>query len=392
VRLTIPVPRRSLRAPTLRWSRILTTLLGAACSGSAASREDPLEFDHGELGVTALTSELVSAASVLGIPIDITVVDSFVLVTDLTGTPFLHIFSARAGTHLVSLGVRGEGPGEFGVAPILVGARSGERDVFLYDPMLQRFTVVRIGTDFDGGLARFVPDVPVLEPPIVLGVAHGPDHGFVVTKWEADSGIQVHLHDSTGQRRSSSRPIDFDDARLPRGQLAEGYTAVLCSDESRGRLALAYRYAGRVDLLESHHSVANRAKVPFAFQPHLEPNPVTRTLAFKSGASGVRRGYSDCVAAGDKVYALFWGRRRASRRDGWPEMPQSYVHVFDWGGELTEVLELDHGAIAIALADSGRMLYSLTRAESPGGIAVRRSRIPPSSPRQPALSRKESAQ
>lgn len=54
-------------------------------------------------------------------------------------------------------------------------------------------------------------------------------------------------------------------------------------------------------------------------------------------------------------------------------MSRSYVHVFDWAGDLIEVLELDHGAIAIALADSGRMLYSITREESPGGIAVRRS-------------------
>ncbi len=367
------VGHRRVHASTRLLCLVISSVVGASACSPAV--DTPFELDHSSWSPIRLASEVVNQDPALGLPTDIVVWGEVLAVSDLSGDPYLHIISRASGERLASFGRRGEGPGEFGTVPTLLGTIPGTDTLLLFDPMLQRLTVLPPRTSVAGdewaGRAG-----PVIEPPGALDIGLLAEGNLLVAKWDAELGIRLNLHDPVGKRIVEGSPIDLLDARLPPGELASGYSLMLCPHTSTPSVAVAYRYAGRLDLFGPDVKVAGSARVPFSFLPHLEPNPVTGKLAFKSGEPGTRRAYSSCTSTSDELLALFWGRRREPATRKWPEMTRSYIHVFDWNGELKRVLELDHGAGAITVDSTGRFLYSIAREESAGGVAVHLTRLP----------------
>ena len=347
---------------------LLATLLGCSPeepSANAADGKLPVPID-------TLTSQEVATSPFFGSLTAVAVIDDRILLVDGSGEPFLHVVDPATGTVVRSMGRHGEGPGEYGIAPMVAGQWAGARGrVALFDAMIGRLSVVSIGdADASPGESqpRSIADLPVLQVRMMDG------GGYATTRWDAAKGLQVTHYDSLGTRMASLDSLAIDDVRLPLRELSGAYSHTLCGRPGARDVALVYRYTGRIDLVVADRAHVVRAALPFTFLPHLAPNPLTSQLAFKSGEAGTRRAYLDCVGSSTRLYALFDGGYH-HRLGQDPVRTNSVVHAFDWDGKMIGAIQLDHAARAIAIDASGRILYSVTGNASELGPALRRTNL-----------------
>ena len=347
-------------------------LLGAmlGCTAGKPAGEAPDEVLA--VPIDTLTSQEVATSPFFGSLTAVAVVDDRILLVDGSGEPFLHVVDPATGTVLRSMGRHGQGPGEFGVAPMVVGQWTGARGrVALFDPMIGRLTEVSIGeaaASAGESQPRSLPELPVLQVRLNDG------GGYATTRWDAAKGLQVTQYDSLGTRTASLDSLAIDDGRLPLRELSGAYSHTLCVRPEFRDVALVYRYAARIDLVLADRPQAVRAALPFTFLPHLTPNPLTSQLAFKSGEAGTRRAYLGCVGSVTRLYALFDGGFN-HLRDQNTVPTNSIVHLFDWNGKMLGAIQLDHPARAIAIDTAGRVLYSVTGNASELGPSLRRTNL-----------------
>lgn len=322
--------------------------------------------------IDTLTSQEVANSPFFGSLTGLAVIDDRILIVDGSGEPFLHVVDPTTGTVLRSMGRHGQGPGEYGVAPMVVGQWTGARGrVALFDAMIGRLSVVSIDeTDASASESQpsAIPDLPVLQVRMMDG------GGYATTRWDAAKGLQVTHYDSLGTRMASLDSLAIDDVRLPLRELSGAYSHTLCVRPGARDVALVYRYTGRIDLVMADRAQVVRAALPFTFLPHLAPNPLTSQLAFKSGEAGTRRAYLDCVGSSMRLYALFDGgfHHRLGQDVG---STNSIVHLFDWDGKMVGAIQLDHAARAIAIDATGRLLYTVTGNASDAGPSLRRTSV-----------------
>ncbi|MBP6442425.1 MAG: hypothetical protein KA267_00245 [Gemmatimonadales bacterium] len=340
------------------------------CTAEKPGREAPDELLA--VPIDTLTSTEVVTSPFFGSLTAVAVIDDRILLVDGSGEPFLHLVDPATGTVVRSMGRHGQGPREYGVAPMVAGQWSGARGrVALFDAMIGRLSVVSIGdADASPGESqpRAIPELPVLQVRMMDG------GGSATTRWDAARGLQVTQYDSLGTRTASLDSLAIDDARLPLRELSGAYSHTLCVRPESRDVALVYRYTGRIDLVVADRAHVVRAALPFTFLPHLAPNPLTSQLAFKSGEAGTRRAYLDCVGSSTRLYALFDGGYH-HRLGQDPVRTNSVVHAFDWDGKMVGAIQLDHAARAIAIDASGRILYSVTGNASELGPALRRTNL-----------------
>ncbi|NIU77657.1 MAG: hypothetical protein GWN71_30125, partial [Gammaproteobacteria bacterium] len=90
---------------------------------------------------------------------------------------------------------------------------------------------------------------------------------------------------------------------------------------------------------------------PFDFEPVFEVGRKNGQPSLATGAD-LRFGYVDVATTEDRIYALFSGQTRGGAPPG-RAVFGLYVHVYDWTGQLREVLELDRPAISVAVTEDG---------------------------------------
>ena len=352
---------------------IFTLILTAACSDASTG---PVEFSHEGIRVVSLPSTILSASPVLGVPVSIGVAGQNVVVSDMLGAPYIHVFDTESGQLRGSLGRRGEGPADFLTAPTILGeAPNLPPNVQVYDEMNQRITTLDLRSLRVPDSTWPVAPIWGLVPQGIQDVSPADTNEIMATVFSS-SGLTVRRYSQIAGVQDTLGVVDLADARLPVAQMLAAYTHHLCTQSAGRRFAILYHYAGRIDMFEASTSHPINVKIPFPYLPHLEPNPISRALGFKSGAAGVRRGYVGCASTNKYLFALFRGRLRGKRGKG-NTVDHIFVHIFDWDGSLLKVVRLDHAAIAIAVDPAARFLYSITLPEDPGPIALRRTKLMP---------------
>jgi sugar lactone lactonase YvrE len=141
---------------------------------------------------------------------------------------------------------------------------------------------------------------------------------------------------------------------------------VLCVVPTAQRIAMLFAGGGRIDIHDSTGRLLTRAKVPFPSNGEWGLN-ARKQIWFKDTWSH----YLDCAGSARHLYALFAGHRTDGPGGGRMRAAR-HVHVFDWNGNLVQVLRLDHEMSTIAT--SGDTLLYATGQETQG---IYRYRIPP---------------
>jgi hypothetical protein len=269
---------------------------------SAAELEKPPELSHDLLRTVPVTSTVVSADEVMGEPIHIGAIHDDLLVTDLAGQPFLHLFRKATGKRITSFGRRGQGPGEFVSGPSFVSTAQGAADgsPWLHDTWsnkLTRFAGIR-GADADN-LPR---EAGVFEIPTrrVRGLVQVQRGWFLASMVETDNahpdGFLAWKVLGEGipliqERRVFGMDINGK-GTVP---LARAFAHTLCVRPDGERLAVAYITAGRLDVVDVKTLTHTIANVPLPFAPALARHPQTGRVDFLGDNPNVRAGYIDCA-------------------------------------------------------------------------------------------------
>lgn len=334
--------------------KLVMYLLGlAAIAGGchpAGEQAGPSEFDHAGLPTAELAAVAINEDPIVGRPYDLVIGGSTLWILDGVGEPFIHAVRTTDGSLIQSVGRKGDGPGEFHRSPASLSIQPGHPDaVWAFDLRLQRMTQIRPGEEPSGDSEMIELDAPVR----VLAIDWlTEDRLFAQT---AASDPRFIVFDRSGNAvHSVSEPL-FGDPSVPLAERrkATQSSVAICSSGA-GRVAMAYRTAGRIEFYDAQASLTGLAEAPFASEPEFIKAQEGAELRLDDSRSW----YKDCTATGERIYALFSGRHR-DRFPGFDERDSGrYIHVFDWTGAFLEVLTLDLPLSEIAVDEADTLLGS----------------------------------
>lgn len=346
---------------------LLSALLATGCG-----RERGREAEQGGQAqrVTSsdtLQSETLFDGEALGRPQAIGIVGDWLLVGDAPRPRALHVIRRADGRHLASWGREGGGPGEFRTLWGIQPDRDGR--AWLYDPSQSRLTLVEVPAVLTGA-----------GNPVRRMVSLQADLVPMTAQWLADtllvsSGLftrgRLALFDGGGRLKAMAGPLPAARKGVPAQVAQHAYTGTLVRHPTRPLVAIGTRHADRVEIHQVEDGrLVHVGRGPRGFEPKYEVQVRGGHPAMASG-DDMRFGYVDMTARGDHLYALYSGasrRERPGRASFGGE-----VHVFDWDGRLLRILPLDHLALALAVSDDARTLYTVRHDPTP---AVLRATLP----------------
>lgn len=339
-----------------------TYLLAAACSlaGCGGDADGAPESRRSAQVTKADAAEVVYAGDSLALPHLMAFAGEYLLVADVGGAAALHVL--RDGQLLASFGRKGEGPGEFSAIRTIQPTPDG-RGVWLYDPGNSRLTLL----DLEAVVAKrgdAVRETVVLRSSLVPMNAVRLSDTLIASSGLFTAG-RLALFGGTGHLRRVVGPLPPTREGVPAPVAQHAYTGTLVRHPGRPLLALATRHADRVELYALDGTLRGVARGPMRFEPVYEVQSRGGVPLMATGED-LRFGYVDLVAAGDRLYALFSGHTRAER-PGRANFGRQ-VHVFDWGGTLLRVVELDGPVLSLAVGPDGRSLYAVRHDPQPAVV------------------------
>lgn len=348
----------------------LLTAVVVACGHRRSARvydhtsDGTIALSHAFLNPVQLRGRLLVNDPIIGNPRSMAINGGTLWISDRAGEPYLHAINIRSGQLFQSRGRHGEGPGDFSYAPLLMTRPGDTTAVWAYDGGLRRMSRVdsgaaptRVMPSQDQQVSTIWSQVWITDRTRV-GVGNTDTNRFVFS-------------DTTGRliRLAVGALLGADSVpAAARWDASSGFA--LCASPRARRIAIAFIYAGRIDILDDSAKVVASAAVPF-------PDSV-RWVRARNGQVFPDRSwyyYQDCVATPTRLYALFDGHRTDGPGRGRTSAAR-YVHVFDWSGRLVSVLGLDHEASAIAVSGDtllfasgqsgdGVFAYTIARGPSP---------------------------
>lgn len=313
-------------------------------------------FDHQELDPQPITGLVISEDHLLGRPRDVEIVGEYIVVADMASEHRLHVLHRRSHEHVGSFGRSGEGPGEFASSPVLSTIDGVDDRFAALNPTYRRVTffglpegaIVPFGaTDaVDLPTQHFVNDLKMIDGKRAAGV------GFFQDGRLALFDLVTKQAEFTGTVPGAS-----DEPFLIRQQAHHAFLA-LSADQRR--IAVVTRLTTDVDIYGTSGEHLARAETPYDFAVDYM---LDEGGNFMPGPRN-RHGYQGVTASDSAIFALFSGRAEAHFR-GMSGIHSEFIHVFDWEGNLTRVLQLDREVLEIAIDPTGSRLYAITERPQP---------------------------
>lgn len=330
-------------------------LVAAGCQPKTdtARGSDTAYFDHAELAPILLDGRRLNASPAIAQPTTLALADEVLWVRDAATDPALHAIDVRSGGLLLSVGRRGEGPGEFSTAPATIGIRPGDTGgVWAFDLRLQRLT-------------RFEPRPPSEYAPSIVRLDGIPriwrivwvrSDRFIGAANSQDARFSVFS--ATG-RRVATVPgplLGPADAPLAERLKATNAGIQLCSWPGRGFVVVNNDVA-RIEFYDQDAHLVRLARIPFEEDARFRDSLGTKKFVWR------RQWYLHCTATDDYVYASFSGRLVA-RYDDEERFSGEFVHVFDWPGELRGAYRLDRSIRPLVVDAIGSRMYAASLADA----------------------------
>ncbi|MFQ5746509.1 MAG: BF3164 family lipoprotein [Gemmatimonadota bacterium] len=342
-------------------------MLGVGLAALATSRPDVRAAPAPVVApaANALRAAVLTSPQDLALPTALAVRDGRLIVIDRFGDRAVRVFATADGRELAAFGRTGDGPGEFR------GARSVTFDpvdpsaFWVYDLSLARLTrygLYRPGGSTDDWRGRILP--VRLAATVTSPVWVSPNR-LLATGFFAEGRLAVL--DAEGSPAGYAGSLPPAERPVPAPVLQHAYQARVAVSPDRRHVAVASRHAGRLELYDAPRGAfLGLADVPLSFEPTYGIVQTKRGPRMASGGD-LRFGYIDVAVTDTRIYALFSGRTRADYpgRANFGEV----VQVFDWSGELREVLQLDADVLAIAADEGDRTLYAIRHLPVPAVLA-----------------------
>jgi len=337
-------------------------LSASGCARDADSlRYGPGELDHGPLRPVELSGRVLAQGDYLAQPGRLLGMGEYLLVLDGVADSVLHLVSTRDGRRVRSQGRRGAGPGEYEGAWSITPDPRDPESAWAYDIALSRLTRVQTrggeGADRDPEIINISAELTPTQP---LWLS---DSVFVTPNFSPRG--RLLFFDRHGRLLRTAGGVPADDRGTPPTVLQQAWVGKLAVRPDKRRMAIVTQYADQVELYGEDGERIGTVRGPFGFDPRFT---VADLQGFKTMSSdeSMRHGYVDVAATQDRIYGLFSGRtREAFVGDA---SFGRHVHVYDWRGELLQVLKLDRDLISIALSPGGRRLYGSAHAPEPAII------------------------
>jgi hypothetical protein len=347
-------------------TRALPFLL-ALCIGCGESkpplRYGPAELAHASPKPTRLTGKAVVEGEYLGRPNALAFVGENLLILDNAGTPALHLVSMPDGHLIRSFGGRGAGPGEYTSAWSISRDPRDESRAWVFDLGLSRLTLVEGAATADSG------------PPRIINI--GGKANATQPVWVSDSLMvspafsasgRLSFFDGRGTFLRTTAPIPGDTSKVPGSVLQQAWTGTLVSNPRTGRLAIVTRYADQLEIYNGDGTPIRTVRGPFRFDPQFKVANAQGMLTMGQG-DDMRHGYVSAAADDQAIYALFSGRTREGYKGD--SSYGHYVHIYDWDGELKQVLDVDSDLISLAVSPDHQWLYGSRLNPEPAVVAYR---------------------
>lgn len=329
---------------------IACTLIGYACSGGEPPRvnESPTESHR----------ILISGRENLSNPIALAIAGDFIAVADDPDSS-IRLFHRKTGRAVDAKGREGEGPGEFR-EPWSLQALRGDTGwiVWAYDTRLRRLIGYRIAGE--GKLAYSGRTVQLQLDGLPLSVQWINDTSLAGVGFFEDGRFVIA--DSQGRRRKAMGIIPLAEPGRSAIPAQQALQATLAIDPGQRRIAVASRYAARVDLYDLRTGALQPADAPLEFEPTMNLEQRGEMTIFVSDGS-TRFGYIAVAATRDRVLALFSGRTRA-------EFPGranvgDQLHIFTWEGVFVGAVNLMRETLQFAIDSTGTHVYGISVAPEP---------------------------
>ena len=318
----------------------------------------PAEFDHATLEPVRLHPEVVFDDSTLSHPYALVAFRDTLIVGEALAGPFVRVIDARAGDLRHSFGRTGDGPGEFRTVWEIWKATAGPAVLSTFDPTLRRITRLRL--DRLGGDVDPVVGLTKLDAPAsITSASPRAGGGVIATGFFVDG--RVALFDSTGKLESMNGDVPPFEVEVPAPVRQHVYQGIIVAHPDGRRFAVASRHASRIEILDDDGDPIHVVDGPIVFQPTVKiADGGTPHVEF---GRETRYGYVDAAANGEHVYLLFSGRLLGpfGRSATWGR----FVHVLDWNGQLTRVLQLDAAALGITIDEERGTLYAVRHEPRP---------------------------
>jgi hypothetical protein len=352
-----PVRKTATAASLLIVATGQTACRGAGDSqrqpAGASDRQGPLRELRGA-PIDKIRQSLVN-------PVALATSGNIIVVAD-QGDSALKVIDRRTGQLLAAAGGSGGGPGEFRdvTSVSLVERPDGSTAIWAFDSRESRLSSYRFDRSGSFGVVHILP-LPELASR-GIEVLWLNDSTMVASGTFLQSRFAVLNRDGSHLRPVGDIP--YASAEVPAFAAQQMLQPSMGVEPDGWRVAIGARWAGRVDIYNVASGKAVRAQSPGAFDPEIRVGIRGTTPAFLQDRS-TRFGYVAVAANKHRIYALYSGRTRQGHpgRANYAE----YVHVFDWSGELTEVIHLDRDLYRIAVDSGGTHLYGI---DSHAGIVA----------------------
>lgn len=297
-----------------------------------------------------LTSAVLIEGERLGRISGIARVGEYLIVED-GGIASAHVYGTD-GSYLGNLGRRGQGPGEFESLWSVDIVSQDPPVIWAYDLNQLRMTRVNLDSllspeEHEPSTIKFqIGFTPT--SPYVAGDSLVITPGFLP---EPARLAYLNADDGTFVRTVGPAFSNPDD--VPWGVLHHAYQSKMAVHPDGQKAALVYRYTDRVEILTLDGSLTHVARGPVVDGPTFDVGTMSGepVMATKGGTLSA---YSDVVCTDQRIYALYVGRYRNQPGSDFA----ATVHVFDWNGELVDILRLDRWTTAIGIDTSGTTLYT----------------------------------
>lgn len=340
---------------------ICLAVLVSACDGEGGPplKYGAAELDHSSLKPRKLSGRVLAQGDYLARPGSVIRLQNYLLVLDDLSDSVLHVVSAADGRRIRSLGRKGEGPGEFKGAWSLEPHPTRPTSAWVYDIALGRLTRVDLDSAYaDPEMIRTTGTGTAIQPVWVSDTAFA--------SIALSPGGRLSFFSKGGEFKGAAGPLAVAEDKIPAAVSQQAWTGMLVSNPGRGLLALVTQHADQLELYAADGKLVRKVRGPFRFDPQFTVENVQGQAIMGSGES-MRFGYMSAAATGDKIYALFSGRTREAFG---PESSFSrFVHVYDWNGNLEQVLELDTAILSIEISPDQKWIYGIRHDPEPAIMA-----------------------
>ena len=340
------------------WILFLAPWLLSACGDEA----EEIEIPKTELSYEQIAPTSASPAAEFDLPETmqnprrLVVADERIYVSDRPGQPgrpTLYILRSDSGEEIGFMGQRRHGPGDLVSIGILGVRPTLQPRLAAFDP--SQMVLTYLDTEAPEDDLRSGARIAELElNDVPDGLAFLNDGRIWATGIWSEPYRVVELSSEGGHRQRIIPPPGYDFGRSPRVFNELWHAVMEAGGDDPEIVALAARYAARIDIFDNDAQPVRAIIGPDAGEPdYRHPDDDRREFEFTSDAI---YGYLD-VAVHENYIAGLYSGKNYRQDDG---VYGGYIHIFDHDGTPLHVLELETELRVISIDGATNRVFGLT--------------------------------